>query len=154
MLSTIVLIFATTKSTEKKTFFIYFLDHRSNTIRKKRWSPELEQKIKHAFNVIKNEDEAIQYLMGLGLTAHEIDLVLQHFLNNTRNRQQLQPHHQRTHEPNNTAKHTNGNIANSPQTNSSTNPSTNATYAQTPMSSSEQQLELIGFSQSVSNLFH
>lgn len=124
-------------------------DYRSNTIRKKRWSPDLEQKIKHAFNVIKNEDEAIQYLMGLGLTAHEIDLVLQHFLNNSeRNRKQppFTKHQLRSDHPTMPTK--NNGVNSKPNSTSLTN----ATYARMPLSSHEQQLELIGFSQNVSIL--
>lgn len=102
-------------------------DYRGYTIRKKRWSPEIEEKIKNAFSEMKNESEAIQYLLELGLTAHEIDLVLQYFLTEAARKNQLIE---------NNAK--NGNLSNA-----------NAAYLQTPISSHEQQLELIGFSQSV-----
>lgn len=112
---------------------LFSIDYRSSTIRKKRWSPELEQKIKHAFNVIKNKDEAVQYLMKLGLTAHEIELVLQHFLSYTDRNQRFQ----RCKENN------------SKNETLSTPPS--STYARAPLSIGEQQLELIGFTQSVSN---
>lgn len=90
----------------------------------KRWLPEIEQKIKYAFNVLKNENEAVQFLLNLGLTTHEIDLVLQHFLTNAelnmRKKEQFKKieHHERN-----------------------------------PLSVQEQQLELIGFSQSVSSNF-
>lgn len=68
---------------------------------------------------MKNENEAVQYLLNLGLTTHEIDLVLQHFLSNAelnwrkkeKNQQQIE--------------------------------------ARNPLTVQEQQLELIGFSQSV-----
>lgn len=88
----------------------------------KRWLPEIEQKIAYAFNVLKNENEAIQFLLNLGLTSHEIDLILQNFLTTTelniRKREQykkLENYKERT-----------------------------------PLSEHEQQLELIGFSQGVS----
>lgn len=97
-------------------------DNRSNTIRMKRWLPEIEQKIKYAFNVLKNEKEAIQFLLNLGLTSHEIDLILQNFLTNTelniRKREQYKK------------------IDNYQE--------------RTPLTAQEQQLELIGFSQGVS----
>lgn len=60
----------------------------------KRWMPEIEQKIKYAFNVSKNENEAVQYLLNLGLSTHEIDLVLQHFLNNAEHKMRKQEQHQ------------------------------------------------------------
>lgn len=91
----------------------------------KRWLPEIEQKIKYAFNVIKNENEAVQYLLNLGLTTHEIDLVLQHFLSNAelnmRKQEQYQKQNQKQMEM----------------------------EARNPLTVQEQQLELIGFSQSV-----
>lgn len=67
-------------------------DYRGHTIRMKRWLPEIEQKIKYAFSVIKNENEAMQYLLNLGLTTHEIDLVLQHFLTNAELNMRKQAH--------------------------------------------------------------
>lgn len=88
----------------------------------KRWLPEIEQKIQYAFNVIKNENETVQYLLNLGLTTHEIDLVLQHFLSNAEynmRKQEQQYGQQMQHQ------------------------------ARNPLSAQEQQLELIGFSQSV-----
>lgn len=98
-------------------------DYRSHTIRMKRWLPEIEQKIKYAFNVLKNENEAVQFLLNLGLTSHEIDLVLQNFLTNTelniRKREQYQK--------------------------------MDNLVERTPLSEHEQQLELIGFSQGVSH---
>lgn len=95
----------------------------------KRWLPEIEQKIKYAFNVLKNENEAVQFLLNLGLTSHEIDLILQNFLTNTelniRKREQYKK------------------LDNFKE--------------RSPLSEHEQQLELIGFSQGVSmimqNLF-
>lgn len=101
---------------------INLLVYRGHTIRMKRWLPEIEQKIKYAFDVIKNENEAVQYLMNLGLTTHEIDLVLQHFLSNAElnMRKQQQQYQQQ-------------------MDNQSRN----------PLTVQEQQLELIGFSQSV-----
>lgn len=88
----------------------------------KRWLPEIEQKIKYAFNVLKNENEAVQFLLNLGLTSHEIDLILQNFLTNTelniRKREQYQK------------------LDNYKE--------------RTPLNEHEQQLELIGFSQGVS----
>lgn len=104
-------------------FHFIVIDYRgSNTIRMKRWMPEIEQKIKYAFNVIKNENEAVQYLLNLGLTTHEIDLVLQHFLSNAESnmRKQQQQHQRRIDD-----------------------------QARNPLTVQEQQLELIGFSQSV-----
>lgn len=90
----------------------------------KRWLPEIEQKIKYAFNVIKNENETVQYLLNLGLTTHEIDLMLQHFLSNAeyKMRKQEQFQYQQQQMEN---------------------------QARNPLSAQEQQLELIGFSQSV-----
>lgn len=94
--------------------------YRGHTIRMKRWLPEIEQKIKYAFNVIKNENETVQYLLNLGLTTHEIDLVLQHFLSNAEYNMKKQEQYQQMEMP-----------------------------ARNPLSAQEQQLELIGFSQSV-----
>lgn len=92
----------------------------------KRWLPEIEQKIKYAFNVLKNENEAVQFLLNLGLTSHEIDLVLQNFLTNTelniRKREQYKK------------------IDNFKE--------------RSPLSAQEQQLEMIGFSQGVRKLLH
>lgn len=88
----------------------------------KRWLPEIEQKIKYAFDVIKNENEAVQYLLNLGLTTHEIDLVLQHFLTNAE--QNMRKQDQRMEK-----------------------------QPRKPLTVQEQQLELIGFSQSVCLLF-
>lgn len=97
------------------------LDYRSHTIRMKRWLPEIEQKIKYAFNVLKNENEAVQFLLNLGLTTHEIDLVLQHFLTNAElNMRKKEQFQNMDHQ------------------------------ARNPLSAQEQQLELIGFSQRVS----
>lgn len=96
------------------------LVYRGHTIRMKRWLPEIEQKIKYAFNVIKNENETVQYLLNLGLTTHEIDLVLQHFLSNAEYNMKKQEQYQQMEMP-----------------------------ARNPLSAQEQQLELIGFSQSV-----
>lgn len=110
-----------------KIAYFFVTDYHGYTIRKKRWSPEIEDKIKNAFSEMKNESEAIQYLLELGLTAHEIDLVLQYFLTKTA---------QKNHIIENNAK--NGDLSNA-----------NVAFAQTPLSSHEQQLELIGFSQSV-----
>lgn len=102
-------------------FLSFFLPtvYRGHTIRMKRWLPEIEQKIKYAFNVIKNENEAVQYLLNLGLTTHEIDLVLQHFLSNAELNMRKQEQCQQQME------------------------------ARNPLTVQEQQLELIGFSQSV-----
>lgn len=86
----------------------------------KRWLPEIEQKIKYAFDVIKNENEAVQYLLNLGLTTHEIDLVLQHFLTNAELNMRKQDQCQRMEK-----------------------------QPRKPLTVQEQQLELIGFSQSV-----
>lgn len=94
----------------------------------KRWLPEIEQKIKYAFNVLKNENEAVQFLLNLGLTTHEIDLVLQHFLTNAELNRRKGEQYQKVDQ-----------------------------QERNPLSAQEQQLELIGFSQSVSlkqNLFH
>lgn len=88
----------------------------------KRWLPEIEQKIKYAFNVSKNENEAVQYLLNLGLTTHEIDLVLQHFLSNAEHNMRKQEQYQQME-------------------------------ARNPLTVQEQQLELIGFSQSVTYQF-
>lgn len=86
----------------------------------KRWLPEIEQKIKYAFDVIENETEAVQYLLNLGLTTHEIDLVLQHFLTNAELNFRKKEQRQRVEK-----------------------------QARKPLSVQEQQLELIGFSQGV-----
>lgn len=99
-------------------FFFVFSAYRGHTIRMKRWLPEIEQKIKYAFNVMKNENEAVQYLLNLGLTTHEIDLVLQHFLSNAESNWRKQEKNQQME-------------------------------ARNPLTVQEQQLELIGFSQSV-----
>lgn len=103
-------------------FIVHVIDYRSHTIRMKRWLPEIEQQIFYAFNVAKTENEAVQFLLNLGLTSHEIDLILQNFLTNTelniRKREQykkLDNYRERT-----------------------------------PLTVQEQQLELIGFSQGVS----
>lgn len=101
-------------------FFFWYLVYRGHTIRMKRWLPEIEQKIKYAFNVIKNENEAVQYLINLGLTTHEIDLVLQHFLSNAEMNMRKQDQYQQLEN-----------------------------QARNPLTVQEQQLELIGFSQSV-----
>lgn len=98
---------------------------RGHTIRMKRWLPEIEQKIKYAFNVLKTENEAVQFLLNLGLTTHEIDLVLQHFLSNAELNMRKQQQYQLQME----------------------------NQARNPLSVQEQQLELIGFSQSVSMQF-
>lgn len=95
--------------------------YRGHTIRMKRWLPEIEQKIKYAFDVMKNENEAVQYLLSLGLTTHEIDLVLQHFLSNAELNMRKQQQYQQQ---------MNNQVRN-------------------PLTVQEQQLELIGFSQSV-----
>lgn len=109
-----------------------YVDYRSSTIRKKRWPPELEQKIKNAFNVIKTETEGVQYLMQLGLTAHEIDLVLQHFFRN-------------------------GAMASTParrdlNANNSNSSRSGIPFARVPLSAQEQQLKLIAFSKNVSRM--
>lgn len=100
---------------------MHVIDYRSHTIRMKRWLPEIEQKIFYAFNVLKNENEAVQFLLNLGLTSHEIDLILQNFLTNTelniRKREQYKK--------------------------------LDNFQDRTPLSVQEQQLELIGFSQGV-----
>lgn len=89
----------------------------------KRWLPEIEQKIKYAFNVLKNENEAVQFLLNLGLTTHEIDLVLQHFLSNAELNMRKKEQFQKMDN-----------------------------QQRNPLSTEEQQLELIGFSQSVSGV--
>lgn len=99
-------------------------DYQSHTIRMKRWLPEIEQKIKYAFNVLKNENEAVQFLLNLGLTTHEIDLVLQHFLSNAELNMRKKDQFQKKEN-----------------------------QERNPLSTQEQQLELIGFSQSVSGVF-
>lgn len=106
----------------KYTIGILLAVYRGHTIRMKRWLPEIEQKIKYAFDVIKNENEAVQYLLNLGLTTHEIDLVLQHFLTNAELNMRKQD--QRMEK-----------------------------QPRKPLTVQEQQLELIGFSQSVRLLF-
>lgn len=89
----------------------------------KRWLPEIEQKIKYAFNVLKNENEAVQFLLNSGLTTHEIDLVLQHFLSNAELNMRKKEQFQKMDN-----------------------------QQRNPLSTEEQQLELIGFSQSVSGV--
>lgn len=106
------------------------VDYRSSTIRKKRWPPELDQKIKNAFNVIRTETEGVQYLMKLGLTAHEIDLVLQHFF---RNKAMVSSAVRKDLDSKN------GNLSRSA-----------IPYARSPLSPQEQQLKLIAFSKNVS----
>lgn len=109
---------------------IFIVDYRDSTIRKKRWPPELDQKIKNAFNVIKTETEGVQYLMKLGLTAHEIDLVLQHFF---RNKAMVSAAVRKDLDAKNC------NL-----------PRSAIPYARAPLSPQEQQLKLIAFSKNVS----
>lgn len=92
-------------------------------MRKKRWSPEMERKVKDVIGISKNKDEAYRALLKQGFNVDEIDRVLQRFYKPQRN-----------------------NLA-AVSTNQNASPSEAARHL--PFSSHEQQLELIAFSQNV-----
>lgn len=102
---------------------MHVIDYRNHTIRMKRWLPEIEQQIFYALNMAKTENEAVQFLLNLGLTSHEIDLILQNFLTNTELNIRKREEYKKL----------------------------DNYQERTPLSVQEQQLELIGFSQGVND---
>lgn len=100
-------------------------------MRKKRWSPELERKVKDVIITAKNRDDAYRALLKGGFNAEEADRVLQRFYKS-----------QRANIPASST-NLNNNSANGKLTDS----------GRTILSSHEQQLELIAFSQNVRLLF-
>lgn len=92
-------------------------------MRKKRWSPELERKVKDVVSISKNKDEAYRGLLKEGFSVDEIERVLQRFYKLPRNGIAA---------------------ANTNQNASSSDPT-----RQIQLSPHEQQLELIAFSQNV-----
>lgn len=91
-------------------------------MRKKRWTPDMEGKIKEMLSIAKNQEEAIKYLQQHGLNDNDVDSALHRFY------------------PNGSRNNFIG---------SSTNEISISNRI--PLSSHEQQIELIGFSQSVSD---
>lgn len=90
-------------------------------MRKKRWAPDMERKIKDVLNIAKTPDEAVQYLKKQCLDDNDVALIMQRFY----------PHY--------SCNLLSGRVEQN-----------GTTSQRIPLSSHEQQLELIGFSQSVS----
>lgn len=93
-------------------------------MRKKRWAPDIERKIKDVLNIAKTPDEAVQYLKKQGLDDNDVALIMQRFY------------------PNYTCNLLSGRVEQNGM----------ASSPRIPLSSHEQQLELIGFSQNVSRI--
>lgn len=98
-------------------------DYRGYTMRKKRWAPDMERKIKDVLNIAKTPDEAVQYLKQQNLDNNDVALIMQRFYPNYSSNLLLAVR---------------------------ADPNGVASSQRIPLSSHEQQLELIGFSQSVS----
>lgn len=97
------------------------IDYRGYTMRKKRWAPDMERKIKDVLNIAKTPDEAVQYLRKQSLDDNDVALIMQRFYPNYSCNQLLGLGEQ-----------------------------FGMASQRIPISSHEQQLELIGFSQNVS----
>lgn len=104
-----------------KSFHHPKIDYRGYTMRKKRWAPDMERKIKDVLNIAKTPDEAVQYLKKQGLDDNDVALIMQRFYPNY-----------------------------SCNLLSMRGEQNGIVMQRIPLSSHEQQLELIGFSQNVS----
>lgn len=107
-------------------FFFSFLQsvYRGYTMRKKRWGPEMERRIKDMLNCAKTAVEATKYLQQYGFEANDIRLIVQRFYG--------------TPIPIPTKSHFNDMELDDIHR-----------EQRTPLSAHEQQLELIGLSQNV-----
>lgn len=97
------------------------IDYRGYTMRKKRWAPDMERRIEEVLNIAKTPDEGVQYLKKQGLEDNDVALIMQ----------RLYPNYS-------------CNLLSARFGQGGT------TSHRIPLSSHEQQLELIGFSQNVS----
>lgn len=101
--------------------YLHETDYRGYTMRKKRWAPDMERNIKDVLNIAKTPDEAVQYFKQQGLNHNDVALVMQRFYPNFSCNQLFQLNEQVVI----------------------------GSHHRIPLSSHEQQLELMGFSQSV-----